>query len=157
MADNRVAYGLAKKHGIDTTGMSPQQVWDALKEKGISLGSDREADKEQLARKYSDNEISTHQPPVAKGFNRSKTKSHLSHAQEMGLNEKQYVKAAEKFFNSDRGKLYRSSNGKYYRYEEENNLVCICSQDGTIHSYYKYKTKNAFGRAMRQEKLEEIK
>lgn len=52
MADSRIAYGLAKKHGIDTTGMSPQQVWDALKEKGVSLGADREADKERIAKKY---------------------------------------------------------------------------------------------------------
>lgn len=29
MADNRAAYGLAKKYGIDTTGMTPKQVWDA--------------------------------------------------------------------------------------------------------------------------------
>lgn len=36
MADNRIAYGLAKKYGIDTKGMSPKQVWDALKEKGVS-------------------------------------------------------------------------------------------------------------------------
>lgn len=54
MADSRIAYGLAKKHGIDTTGMPPQQVWDALKEKGISLGTDREADKERIAKKYSE-------------------------------------------------------------------------------------------------------
>ncbi len=26
MADNRIAYGLAKRHGIDTTGMSPKEV-----------------------------------------------------------------------------------------------------------------------------------
>lgn len=57
MADNRVAYGLAKKHGIDTTGMSPKQVWDALKEKGISLGKDRESDKERLAQKYGSSEV----------------------------------------------------------------------------------------------------
>lgn len=36
MADNRIAYGLARKYGIDTKGMSPKEVWDALKEKGVS-------------------------------------------------------------------------------------------------------------------------
>ena len=36
MADNRIAYGLAKKYGIDTTGMSPKEVWNALKEKGVN-------------------------------------------------------------------------------------------------------------------------
>lgn len=36
MADSRVAYGLAKKYGIDTSGMSPSEVWEALKEKGVT-------------------------------------------------------------------------------------------------------------------------
>lgn len=36
MAENRIAYGLAKKYGIDTTGMSPGEVWEALKKKGIT-------------------------------------------------------------------------------------------------------------------------
>lgn len=34
--DNRRAYGFAKAQGIDTTGMSPKEVWEALKEKGIT-------------------------------------------------------------------------------------------------------------------------
>lgn len=36
VAENRIAYGLAKKYGIDTTGMSPGEVWEALKKKGIT-------------------------------------------------------------------------------------------------------------------------
>ena len=36
MADNRIAYGLAKKYGIDTKGMTPKEVWDALNEKGVT-------------------------------------------------------------------------------------------------------------------------
>lgn len=36
MADNRIAYGLAKKYGIDTKGMSPKEVWDALREHGVT-------------------------------------------------------------------------------------------------------------------------
>ena len=36
MADNRIAYGLAKKYGIDTKGMSPKEVWDALKGHGVT-------------------------------------------------------------------------------------------------------------------------
>lgn len=39
MANNRIAYGLAKKYGIDTTGMSPKEVWEALKDKGVSQDS----------------------------------------------------------------------------------------------------------------------
>lgn len=36
MANNRVAYGLAKEQGIDTKDMSPKEVWDALAKKGIT-------------------------------------------------------------------------------------------------------------------------
>ena len=46
MANNKVAYGLAKKYGIDTTGLTPKEVWDALKEKGISQADSSEKSKE---------------------------------------------------------------------------------------------------------------
>lgn len=36
MANNRIAYGLAKEYGINTDGMNPKQVWDALADKGIN-------------------------------------------------------------------------------------------------------------------------
>lgn len=59
MADNRIAYGLAKKYGIDTAGMSPQEVWEALKEKGVTKESaEREynqgvaAEREKLEKRY---------------------------------------------------------------------------------------------------------
>jgi hypothetical protein len=32
-ASARLAYGLCKKYGIDTKGMSPKEAWEALKEK----------------------------------------------------------------------------------------------------------------------------
>lgn len=63
MADNRVAYGLAKKYGTDTTGMSPKEVWEALNEKGIKPdGYDSKAsvktlsDRVEKARKEKDTE-----------------------------------------------------------------------------------------------------
>ena len=42
MADNRRAYGLAKEAGIDTKGMTPHEVWEALKKRGIAQDSDNE-------------------------------------------------------------------------------------------------------------------
>ena len=42
MADNRIAYGLAKKYGIDTKEMSPKEVWEALKGKGITQANAQE-------------------------------------------------------------------------------------------------------------------
>lgn len=47
MADNRIAYGLAKKYGIDTKGMSPKEVWEALKGKGITQANAQEKYSEQ--------------------------------------------------------------------------------------------------------------
>ena len=35
--DNRIAYGLAKRYGIDTSNMSPREVWQALKKKGVNI------------------------------------------------------------------------------------------------------------------------
>jgi hypothetical protein len=40
MANNRRGYGLAKEYGINTTGMTSKEVWDALAEKGIKQGND---------------------------------------------------------------------------------------------------------------------
>lgn len=58
MADNRIAYGLAKKYGIDTKGMSPKEVWDALREHGVTQRNAQE--------KYSsDGNGGTHEPTEA--------------------------------------------------------------------------------------------
>ena len=61
MADARIAYGLAKKEGINTEGMSPKEVWEALNKKGITPESaeksmrDNEAQKRnELEKKYND-------------------------------------------------------------------------------------------------------
>lgn len=58
--DNRRAYGLAKAKGIDTTGMSPKEVWEALKEKGVTV---------QNAEKSSDGAGGTHYPSQAEEEN----------------------------------------------------------------------------------------
>ena len=58
MADNRIAYGLAKKYGIDTKGMSPKEVWASLREHGVTQRNAQE--------KYSsDGNGGTHEPTEA--------------------------------------------------------------------------------------------
>lgn len=55
MANNRIAYGLAKEKGIDTTGMSPKEVWKALNEKGITQAKADKIEKDKRnERKYND-------------------------------------------------------------------------------------------------------
>ena len=76
MADNRIAYGLAKKYGIDTKGMSPKEVWDALKEHGVTQRNAQE--------KYSsDGNGGTHEPTEAE----SKRLKDLGIEKEGGLSE----------------------------------------------------------------------
>lgn len=40
MANNKIAYGIAKSLGIDTTGMSPHQVWQLINEKRVANNPD---------------------------------------------------------------------------------------------------------------------
>lgn len=59
MADNRIAYGLAAKNGIDTKGMSPKEVWEALKGKGItpeSVDKDAQGKQKELENKFDQTE-----------------------------------------------------------------------------------------------------
>ena len=36
MADNRIAYGMLKKAGVDTEGMSPKEAWEKVEELGLA-------------------------------------------------------------------------------------------------------------------------
>lgn len=45
----RLPYGLAKKHGIDTANMTPRQVWEALKGKGVDAEQEMSKLKAQLS------------------------------------------------------------------------------------------------------------
>lgn len=158
MADNRIAYGLAKKYGIDTTGMAPGEVWEALKEKGVKeLGGHKDEvyykSAEELKKQQ---EIKG--PPQAYGFadkTRKNTKHHKRHAQEMGYkNQDDYERAAVEFFNSDKGKLYYSRvRDRFYRYDEKTGELAI-SSDGIIHTF-DYRTTKEFAKIRRQEELNE--
>lgn len=51
----RLPYGLAKKEGIDTTGMTPKQVWEALKGKGINPQQEMDKLAKSFGNKQKDN------------------------------------------------------------------------------------------------------
>lgn len=109
MADNRIAYGLAKKYGIDTKGMSPKEVWGALKEKGISQDNAEEkysesnatpAEKKRLqelgfdTRKENDDKLTAEERRLKKlGFESKKNKVQDRHILETIPKEKrtQYI------------------------------------------------------------------
>ncbi len=176
MADNRRAYGLAKRYGIDTKGMTPAEVWEALKEKGITSNNayDSRDDFKQTVervnqvrgrnsaqndmREQSRDDNSSHSslPKVSK-FNRLNTRHHIDHSREMGYkNMRGYEAAAVEFFNSNKGKLYYSeARGRYYRYEEKTGRFCVVS-GGTVHTFNIY-TKKKFDKIKVQDKLYEIK
>jgi hypothetical protein len=149
MADNRIAYGLAKKYGIDTAGMSPQEVWGALKEKGVTKESaEREynqgvaAEREKLEKRYGDGIEEAKFIPQASKYSRPKTKHHTNHAKEMNLNEREYVNAAIEFFNGDEGEMYYSKGqNKFYRYDRKTGRLAVVSVDGTLHTYFHTKER----------------
>ena len=102
MADNRIAYGLAKKYGIDTKGMSPKEVWDALKGHGVT---------QQIAQeKYSsDGNGSAHGP----------TKAEQKRLEELGiedrLSRRDWVRIYQRLGEIKRGGYsYRTSTGETY-------------------------------------------
>ena len=174
MADNRRAYGLAKRYGIDTKGMTPEEVLEALKKKGITANNaydSRDDFKQTVERanqvrsrnsaqddtqKQSDNGDNAHSPPLEVfKFHRRDTKHHITHAREMGYkNMRDYEAAAVEFFNSKKGKLYYSAaRDRYYRYDEKTGYFCSASGD-TVHTF-KYVTKKEFYRKIKQDKLYE--
>lgn len=103
-----------------------------------------------------DGKVTRRSAPHAQGFNRSNTRSHLSHAKEMGLNEKEYIKAAEEFFNNGEGSVYSCSKNRYYKYDEATRLLCVCDSSGQLHTFFKVKNKNHFEKIKKQFKLEEV-
>lgn len=149
MANNRIPYGIAKRHGIDTTGMSPKEAWDALKERGITKESaipdynkSLALEREKLEKRYGGGGEETKYIPQATEYNRPKTKHHKNHAKEMNLNEREYVNAAIEFFNGDDGELYYSERQKkFYRYDKKTGRFAVATPDGKLRTYYKISKK----------------
>ncbi len=158
MADNRRAYGLAKRYGIDTKGMTPAEVWEALKEKGITSNNayDSRDDFGRTVERVRDKTSRAEPISEPSKFNRLNTKNHIRHAKELGYkNQTEYEKAAIDFFNSARGKLYYSSaRFRYYKYDASTGEFVV-SSDGVVHTYFKV-TQKKFEKIKRQDVLDEI-
>ncbi len=97
----------------------------------------------------------THKVPEAMEFGRIDTKRHQKHIKELGYkNEREYIKGAVKFFNSQRGTLYFGGIKSYfYRYEKETNLLAVCDREGVIHTFHILKPKE-FDKTILRERLE---
>lgn len=161
MANNRIAYGLAKKYGIDTKGMTPRQVWDALAEKGITVHGEHEKNakksKEELKelvrvsldyfgkKGHKKPDLSEEIPPVPKeafGFDNKRlyTKDHIEHCKSMGFKDsKKYNSAAIEFWNNGAGTLYYSERrDNFVKFALDEVTACYCNPEGIIQSYFKY-------------------
>lgn len=98
----------------------------------------------EAVNKYSDEpgqdagEMGLNRSPVeAVGFARRDTRHHKSHAEEMGLNQREYEREAISFFNSNKGELFYCEREKrYYRFDKKTLKVAMCDDDGAIRSYY---------------------
>lgn len=113
-------------------------------------GIDKQTDKE-----YNGNS-NVKKPPKATGYNRPKTKHHNRHAQDMGLNEKEYIQAAIDFFNGRDGDMYYSQKRKkYYKYDSRKKMICVCGEDGTISTFMPFSNKE-FERTFKRDVLIEV-
>lgn len=112
---------------------------------------------EEARRIYDSNAYSPIRCIGAYEFNRLDTAHHLRHMMELGFSSaRDYERAAVEFFNSDRGKLYFShARRRYYRYDGKTGEMAV-SSDGVIHTYMRTGKKH-FLRAMKQDKLEEVR
>lgn len=163
MANNRIAYGLAKKFGIDTTGKSPGEVWELLKKHGVTeenaegeLKKQSEEKRESLENKYnSELEININKLPKAIGFNRPKTHHHQRHISELGYkNEREYIKGAIDFWENGKGEIYLSTKrNKYAKYDEKTGKYVVCDKAGRINTFFYIKHKR-FDKYIKQEGYE---
>lgn len=139
MADNRIAYGLAKKYGIDTKGMSPKEVWDALNEKGVTQQNAEE--------KYSSDGMGgEHEPTKAEsrrlkelGIEKDKDLSETD-----GINFHSKMKTAKASLSEENrwrvdihdiedyknDKLFVSKGGSCVAVEPNGNIISVCKKQG---------------------------
>ena len=178
MANNRIAYGLAKKYGIDTKGMTPRQVWEALSDKGISAHEEHKKNAKksieelkELAKVpldyfgkkgHKQPDVSTEIPPVPKeafGFkdDRLYIPDHVKHAKEMGYKDpKQYESAAIDFWAKGTGKIYYSKMTKaFYKYNQKNEEFLVVDHEGYVKTFF-YLSLKKFERKRYQDKINDI-
>ena len=119
MADNRIAYGLAKKYGIDTTGMSPAEVWKALEEKGVAKRSEPEVAEDDGSAKF--NKTSP-----------SKFELKMTEAKDT-IPEKERWRVdvhTEEDYNRD--KLFTTPGGSCVAIESNGNIISVCKHKDDI-------------------------
>ncbi len=170
MAGNFIpmVYAVLKDKGVDTSKMTTEQAVEKYNELLGKTGrydaktGDKAEEREKLEKRYNSDMASgikrdVKKIPQAIGFNRPKTKHHLRHAQEMGLNEKEYIRRAILFFNSKQGNMYFSEARKrFYKYNKETKELAVASEVGIIHTY-QFCTEKRFFRTKEQDNLWEIK
>lgn len=134
MADNRIAYGLAKKHGIDTDGMTPKQVWDALNEKGIDwqreykADRDAEADKrEAYARKWTADGVPKTVEIIPSEPN--SFQSSLKSAKASVAEAERWRVDVHEVSDYKGDKLFVSRGGSCVAVEPDGNIISVCRND----------------------------
>lgn len=156
MADNRIAYGLAKKYGIDTKGMSPKEVWDALKEKGISQDNAEEkysesnatpAEKKRLqelgfdTRKENDDKLTAEERRLKElGINNDREKlsatdnvtfhSKMEKAKASLSEENRWRVDIHDVEDYKNDKLFVSKGGSCVAVEPNGNIISVCKKQG---------------------------
>jgi hypothetical protein len=143
MANNKIAYGLAKEYGIDTKGMSPKEVWEALKEKGVSneQASYRQntsydeitAKTKELENKYN-SELPGNKNTVIKTTNTIFANDLKKASETIDENKRWRVEVKPADAYGKDYKLYRSSGGSTVAITPDGDIISLCKNqnDKTI-------------------------
>ena len=97
-------------------------------------------------------------PQKAFGFARLKTKHHNQHMVDMGFkDEASYQRAAIEFWESGQGTVYYSVLRKNFAKESpDKSKIVVVETDGTIKTYFPFKTKKARDRYLLQDRWQEV-
>ena len=141
MANNRIAYGLAKRYGIDTTGKSPKEVWDALKEKGLTekdaareYREGNEKEREKLEKRYGGEKDGL--PLKGKDRDEAMSEAKVNFFYDKMTRAKASVSAENRWrvdihdiedYKND--KLYVSEGGSCVAIEPSGNIISVCRHD----------------------------
>ena len=94
-------------------------------------------------------------PSEAFGFlnkQRLNTEHHTEHAEDMGLNPKEYQLAAIQFWNNRQKVYYSTLRDRYCIYDERKKLFLAISSNGIIHTFM-IKSEKSFRKDMIQERM----
>ncbi len=140
MADNRIAYGLAKKYGIDTKDMSPKEVWEALKNKGITeenisdgAYNSQESKAKELVKKVTEKKEEKARAEIKLRKTTPKVFiENMVKAKNSIPEERRWRVDIHNGEDYDKDKLFTTKGGSCVAIEPDGNIISVCRNNGDI-------------------------